>query len=286
MVLQHEYQHNETILQTLQLKQGQPVHPARATGTARPGAVRHGAMPRRWCASPVDQSRSAPTIARAPTTTSGRVTWSSVSPFLIDVHPVTNREFLRFIAADGYETRECWSEAGWRWKQEASAIAPKYWTERDGAWITRTMDREGPVDPDHPVCHVSYYEAEAFARFAGKRLPTEIEWEAAASWEPAARVRRTYPWGETPPDRTLANLDQLSFGTAAVGAYPLNVSADRLSRYDRRRVGMDLERLRSLARVPELPVQGILRSLLRSRVQGSSRRLVGHSAWRGPQHLP
>ena len=96
-----------------------------------------------------------------------------VSPFLIDVHPVTNREFLRFIAADGYETREWWSEAGWRWKQEESAIAPKYWTERDGAWITRTMDREGPVDPDHPVCHVSYYEAEAFARFAGKRLPTE-----------------------------------------------------------------------------------------------------------------
>ncbi len=225
MVLQHEYQHNETILQTLQLKQGQPYIPLARLAPPSPahdasrrddpamvlfpgGAVEIGTDDRS-CAYDNERPRH----------------MVDVSPFLIDVHPVTNREFLRFIAAGGYETREWWSEAGWRWKQEESAIAPKYWTERDGAWITRTMDREGPVDPDHPVCHVSYYEAEAFARFAGKRLPTEIEWEAAASWEPAARVRRTYPWGETPPDRTLANLDQLSFGTASVGAYPLNVSA-------------------------------------------------------------
>jgi iron(II)-dependent oxidoreductase len=144
--------------------------------------------------------------------------------FWIDVHPVTNRDFLRFIAAGGYETRAYWSEAGWRWREESGAVAPKYWSDAGGTWRSRSMDREGPVEPDHPVCHVSWHEAEAFARFAGKRLPTEIEWEAAASWDPVARVRRTFPWGETPPDRALANVDQLSFGTATVGAYPLNLS--------------------------------------------------------------
>jgi iron(II)-dependent oxidoreductase len=147
-----------------------------------------------------------------------------VAPFWIDTHPVTNRDFLIFIAAGGYESPEYWSAAGWRWRTDSSAVAPKYWNHRDGVWRTRTMDRSGPVDPAHPVCHVSWYEAEAFARFAGKRLPTEIEWEAAASWDPASGASRAYPWGDAPPDLTLANVDQLAFGTAAVGSYPANVS--------------------------------------------------------------
>ena len=90
--------------------------------------------------------------------------------------------------------------------------------------MTRTMDRVGPVDPSHPVCHVCWHEAEAFARFAGKRLPSEIEWEVAATWDPATGAARTYPWGEEPAGRHLANLDQLGFGTAPLGAYPRNVS--------------------------------------------------------------
>jgi iron(II)-dependent oxidoreductase len=229
MVLQHEYQHNETILQTLQLKQGAPYTPLARLAPPPPppppgsdaarreqgemvlfpgGAVEIGTDDR---ACAYDNERSRHLV--------------DVSPFLIDVNPVTNGEFLHFIAEGGYGTPDWWSEAGWRWRQESGAVAPKYWNKVDGAWITRSMDREGPVANDHPVCHVSYHEAEAFARFVGKRLPTEIEWEAAASWEPTAQVRRTYPWGETPPDRTLANLDQLSFGAAAIGAYPLNVSA-------------------------------------------------------------
>ena len=118
---------------------------------------------------------------------------------MIDTHPVTNRDFLIFIAAGGYESSQYWSEAGWRWRTDSSAVAPKHWIHRDGVWCTRTMDRSGPVDPAHPVCHVSWYEAEAFARCAGKRLPTEIEWEAAASWDPATGVSRAYPWGDAPP---------------------------------------------------------------------------------------
>jgi iron(II)-dependent oxidoreductase len=221
MVLQHEYQHNETILQTLQLKQGRPYTPY-ARVELPPGA----------------QSAGAGAMVRFPgaTVTIGTDDRSAaydnerprhaveLAPFHIDVHPVTNGEYLGFMEAGGYERRELWSDAGWRWLQEARVSAPKYWERRDGAWWSRTMDRTGPVDPSHPVCHVCWHEADAFARFAGKRLPTELEWEAAASWDPSTGTARTYPWGEEPPSRELANLDQLGFGTTGIGAYPRNVS--------------------------------------------------------------
>jgi iron(II)-dependent oxidoreductase len=148
----------------------------------------------------------------------------AVAPFDIDVHPVTNGQFLEFMEADGYRRPEHWSEAGRRWLAESGAEAPKYWFRSEGRWMTRVMDRVGPVEPDHPVCHVCWHEADAFARWAGKRLPTEIEWEAAAAWDPASGRQRRYPWGDEPPTRELANLDQLGFGTAPVGAYRRNVS--------------------------------------------------------------
>jgi iron(II)-dependent oxidoreductase len=146
-----------------------------------------------------------------------------VAPFRIDVHPVTNGDYLRFMEAGGYTSGRHWSEAGREWLAESGVTAPRYWERRDGAWITRTMDRVAPVNPAHPVCHVCWYEAEAYARWAGKRLPTEVEWETAASWDPAGPPR-TYPWGDAAPTRRHANLDQLGFGTAPVGAYPDNVS--------------------------------------------------------------
>jgi iron(II)-dependent oxidoreductase len=221
MVLQHEYQHNETILQTLQLKRGTPYSPTvrvalpsmgeglPASGMVRfpGGRVEIGTDDR---SAAYDNERPRHTVA--------------VAPFDIDVHPVTNGQFLEFMEADGYRRPEHWSEAGRRWLAESGAEAPKYWFRSEGRWMTRVMDRVGPVEPDHPVCHVCWHEADAFAQWAGKRLPTEIEWEAAAAWDPASGRQRRYPWGDEPPTRELANLDQLGFGTAPVGAYRRNVS--------------------------------------------------------------
>lgn len=222
MVAQHEYQHDETILQTLQLKQGAPYRPSRRT-SAPSGAA------------------SLPNVTRMVRFSGGRVTIGTtdrsraydnerprhaveLAPFWIDTHPVTNEAYLAFMEDGGYDARAVWSDAGWQWLQESRVRAPKYWQRDDDGWTTRSMDLVERVDPAKPVCHVCYHEADAFARWAGKRLPTEFEWEAAASWDPSAGRALVYPWGDDPATADMANVDQLSFGTARVGAYPRNVS--------------------------------------------------------------
>jgi iron(II)-dependent oxidoreductase len=224
MVLQHEYQHDETILQTLQLKRGEPYVPlvrlAPGDGSPARAITRAGDMVR-FPGGAVEIGTDDRAAAYDNERPAHRV---EVAPFWIDAHPVTNGDFQLFIGAGGYQTREYWSEAGWQWRTESDVNAPKYWRFADGAWHTRTMDRLGPVEPWHPVCHVCWYEADAYARFAGKRLPTEVEWEAAASWDPATGTRRLFPWGDEPADRTRANVDQLAFGTAPIGSHAANVS--------------------------------------------------------------
>lgn len=219
MVLQHEYQHDETILQTLQLKRGEP-YPA-------PRAVIHSAA----AAPPADMVHfpgGDVTIGTDDTRTAydnERPRYGvPVRPFLIDRTPVTNGRYLEFIGDGGYTRPELWSDGGRRWLSETDADAPKYWRSEGHTWTERVMDLVRPVDHARPVCHVCYYEAEAFARWEEKRLPTEVEWEVAASWDPPAGTARVFPWGNEIDGASQANVDQLAFDTAPVGTFAGNIS--------------------------------------------------------------
>jgi iron(II)-dependent oxidoreductase len=147
-----------------------------------------------------------------------------VAPFVIDVAPVSNAEYLAFMDAGGYSRREWWSDAGWAWLQESGVDAPKHWTRSAGVWRAREMNRVVDDRPNLPVVHVCYHEAEAFARYAGKRLPTEIEWEVAAGWNEATGRMQRFPWGNEGATRQLANVDQLGLGVAPFGAHAANWS--------------------------------------------------------------
>ena len=104
-----------------------------------------------------------------------------VHPHGLADRPVTNAEWLGFIEAGGYAEPRLWLSDGWTWVQEQGIEAPLYWSREDGIWSRFGLDGLRPLDLAEPVCHISYYEAEAYARWAGARLPTEAEWESAAA---------------------------------------------------------------------------------------------------------
>jgi len=137
-----------------------------------------------------------------------------LKPFRIARVPVTNAKFLEFVRDGGYGRRDLWSPEGWDWKGEVRA--PRYWVERDGEWRERRFDEEVRLDGDLPVVHVNWHEANAYCRYAGRRLPSEAEWEMAASFSRESGKRR-YPWGDTADDGVRANLD--GSARAPVGAF-------------------------------------------------------------------
>ncbi len=218
MVVQHEEMHDETMLATLQLRQGPPV----LIGRRRLPEGRPVAGERVFVAGgpfvlgvdaasepfSLDNERPAHTV--------------DVPPFWIGRLPVSNRQWSDFVADGGYRRPELWSARGWEHRVEAGLERPNFWTA-DGA--RRRFGVKEDVPPDEPVQHVGYFEAEAFARWSGARLPTEIEWEKACAWDPAAGARRAWPWGSSAPTADLANLGGLGQRPAPVGAYPAGASA-------------------------------------------------------------
>lgn len=220
MVLMHEAQHNETMLQTLQLMESgyRPQPQVELPDGETPqdemkripaGAFIMGTDDEAWA---FDNERGAHEVY--------------VDEFDLDTVPVTNGKFMEFIEDGGYEKKHLWDPDGWEWKVDEHIRGPKYWYQPERHdWWTQLFGFDERLDPDAPVMHVSFYEAEAYARWSGKRLPTEAEWEKAASWDPASETRRLFAWGDEAWNPNLANLDQLAFRPARVGAYPKGASA-------------------------------------------------------------
>jgi iron(II)-dependent oxidoreductase len=153
-----------------------------------------------------------------------------IEPFSIARAPVTQAEYAQFTDAGGYAQKEFWSDAGWEWRETAEAEHHVYWRkDGEGRWERRHFDRWNSLEPHLPVIHVNWFEAEAFCNWAGRRLPTEVEWEVAAAGEPDGEAlsgrRRTFPWGEDPLSPDLANLDWQGMGCVDVGAFPQSDSA-------------------------------------------------------------
>ena len=221
MIIQHEAQHNETMLQTLQLKKGRDYRPESKVGLPERRAAEKEMIPIPGGefvmgtdnqAQTLDNERNAHVV--------------DLPDFLIDATPVTNEVYAQFVEDGGYQRPEFWDDRGWEYVKREGITTPKHWYQPEPhSWWTERFGFDEPLNPAAPVVHVSWYEADAYARWAGKRLPTEAEWEKAASWDPRTGTKRLYPWGNDEPTSAHTNLDQLAFRTAEVGAYPKGASA-------------------------------------------------------------
>jgi iron(II)-dependent oxidoreductase len=218
MVAQHEQQHAETLAATLQLMTTWEYRPA-ARERPRPGA-----MPQHEVFIPGGPVRLGSDGAWA-YDNERPAHAEDVPPFFLDAHPVTNGDYLVFVEAGGYEDPRWWHPKGWAFIQAEGIRHPLFWLPQgQHVWLRRRFGQVEPLPKDEPVQHVCWYEADAYSRWAGKRLPTETEWEKAAVGSDS--LTREHPWGDTPPMLVHANLGGDTWGPAPVGSFPAGRSAD------------------------------------------------------------
>jgi len=214
MLVQHEQQHDETMLATHQLRVGEPVLHAPPPAPAGVGTlpaevlVPGGEFTMGTDLDPWALDNERPAHIRC------------TGAYWIDTVPVSNGAFQQFISDGGYDDPRWWSPPGWAHRLEAGLEAPLFWRREGTGWWRRRFGVDEPVPADEPVQHVGWYEAEAYARWVGKRLPTEAEWEKAARWDPATGRSRRYPWGDAEPSPEVTNLGGTHLQPAAVGSYP------------------------------------------------------------------
>jgi ergothioneine biosynthesis protein EgtB len=148
-----------------------------------------------------------------------------LNPYEIDKYPVVNRDFIEFIDAGGYQNYRYWLSDGWDLVNENQWNAPLYWRKIDGHWYKKDFRGLKEVSQNEPVTNVSYYEADAYSKWAGKRLPTEAEWEKAASWNDDLKRKTLYPWGDNFPSDSIANLlESWTWAPSQIGSYPIGKS--------------------------------------------------------------
>jgi iron(II)-dependent oxidoreductase len=142
-----------------------------------------------------------------------------VAPFALASTVVINADYLGFVEEGGYRRQELWSPAGWHWRESAAAFAPGHWRKSDGVWLARRFDGWEPLAAEDPVMQVNAYEAEAYCRFAGRRLPTEAEWEFAARADQPWKADR-FPWGPALTSPGVVNLDGAYGGPVPAASLP------------------------------------------------------------------
>jgi len=223
LVTRHEYQHQETMLQTISLARLEnypgpgrieppapvPAHDGLELVDIPGGPFELGASDEGFA---YDNERPRRIV--------------ELPPFRIGRTAVTNGSFLHFVEGGGYQRRELWSDEAWRWKEQYDITRPLHWTDDGREWRIGGLE---PLNTATPVVHVSWFEADAFARAHGARLPTEAEWERAATWDRERASARRFPWGEEPPHHdpatARANLGRRLYGPAPAGAYPHGAAA-------------------------------------------------------------